>query len=417
MESLRHRCEPLRPRDRHEHHRVSTPLELLFDLTFVIAYGAAAHQLAHALAAGHHAAGIGGFAFAIFAVSWAWINFSWFASAYDNDDWLYRLTTMGQMVGVLILGLGLPAMFRGLEHGVLDNRAMVLGYVIMRVPMVALLARAAKNDPARRRGLHLRIASIVVSQVGWCLLILVRDHLALCVALTAIPLAIEVGTPIVVDRRHGGLPWHAHHIAERYGLVVIIALGEGLVGTMATLAAVVGPGGPGWSMDVALVGLAGTAMTFGMWWIYFVIPSAPLLHAHRDRATGWGHGHMLLFGALIAVGAGLHVAAYAIDDSSKLSVPATILCTAIPLAIYVGCVFGLYGLITRSSDPSHRWMLVGSFAVIAAAVGLAFAGVPLVWALAALALAPWVTVVGYETVGHRHNTALVEAAAAHHDAA
>ena len=92
-------------------------------------------------------------------------------------------------------------------------------------------------------------------------------------------------------------------------------------------------------------------------------------------------------------------------------------CTAIPLAIYVGCVFGLYGLITRSSDPSHRWMLVGSFAVIAAAVGLAFAGVPLVWALAALALAPWVTVVGYETVGHRHNTALVEAAAAHHDAA
>lgn len=405
----------MRGRDPHEHHRVSTPLELLFDLTFVIAYGAAAHQLAHALAAGHHAAGLGGFAFAIFAVSWAWINFSWFASAYDNDDWLYRVTTMGQMVGVLILGLGLPAMFQGLEHGVLDNRAMVLGYVIMRVPMVALLARAAKHDLARRRSLHLRIASIVVSQVGWCLLLLVREHLALCVALTVIPLAIEVGTPIVADRRHGALPWHAHHIAERYGLVVIIALGEGLVGTMATLAAVVGPGGPGWSKDVALVGLAGTAMTFGMWWIYFVVPSAPLLHAHRERANGWGHGHMLLFAALIAVGAGLHVAASAIDHSSQLSVPATILCTAIPLALYVGSVFALHGLITRSSDPSHRWMLIGAFAVIAAAVGLAFAGVPLVWALVVLALAPWVIVVGYETVGHRHNRALLHAAAAHHE--
>ena len=52
--------------------------------------------------------GIVGFCFATFAVSWAWINFSWFASAYDTDDWVYRLTTMVQMVGVLVLALGLP---------------------------------------------------------------------------------------------------------------------------------------------------------------------------------------------------------------------------------------------------------------------------------------------------------------------
>jgi low temperature requirement protein LtrA len=36
------------------------------------------------------------------AISWAWINFSWFASAYDTDDWIYRLTTMLQMVGVIV---------------------------------------------------------------------------------------------------------------------------------------------------------------------------------------------------------------------------------------------------------------------------------------------------------------------------
>ncbi len=52
--------------------------------------------------------GIVGFCFATFAVSWAWINFSWFASAYDTDDWVYRLTTMVQMVGVIVLALGLP---------------------------------------------------------------------------------------------------------------------------------------------------------------------------------------------------------------------------------------------------------------------------------------------------------------------
>ena len=43
-------------RDPHEAHRVATPLELLFDLTFVTAFSLASSQLAHALAEGHYAA-------------------------------------------------------------------------------------------------------------------------------------------------------------------------------------------------------------------------------------------------------------------------------------------------------------------------------------------------------------------------
>ncbi len=87
---------------------MATPLELLFDLTFVIAFGVAASQFAHSLASGHVEAGLISFTFATFSVCWAWINFSWFASAYDTDDWVYRLTTMLQMVGVLVLTLGIP---------------------------------------------------------------------------------------------------------------------------------------------------------------------------------------------------------------------------------------------------------------------------------------------------------------------
>ena len=77
-------------RDPHERHRVATPLELLFDLTFVIAFGVAASEFAHALAAGHVGVGLTAFLFATFATCWAWINFTWFASAYDTDDWIYR---------------------------------------------------------------------------------------------------------------------------------------------------------------------------------------------------------------------------------------------------------------------------------------------------------------------------------------
>ena len=91
----------------HEAHRAATPLELLFDLTFVVAFGIAADELAHYVAEDHVSAGLVGFAFATFSIIWAWINFSWFASAYDTDDWVFRLLTMVQMVGVLILALGI----------------------------------------------------------------------------------------------------------------------------------------------------------------------------------------------------------------------------------------------------------------------------------------------------------------------
>ena len=104
-------------RDPHEPHRAATPLELLYDLTFVVAFGVAGNEAAHYVAEGHWRTGLIGFGFAMFAVIWAWIQNTWFASAYDTDDWIYRLLTMVQMVGVLVLALGLPPMFESIEHG------------------------------------------------------------------------------------------------------------------------------------------------------------------------------------------------------------------------------------------------------------------------------------------------------------
>src|SRR5699024_1525494 len=75
-DSLHHHSRRMGGRDLHEAHRVATPLELLFDLTFVIAFGLAASQLAHALAEGHFGVGLLGFGFGSFAICWAWINFS-----------------------------------------------------------------------------------------------------------------------------------------------------------------------------------------------------------------------------------------------------------------------------------------------------------------------------------------------------
>ena len=80
-----------------------------------------------------------------FAIWWAWVNFTWFASAYDVDDLLYRLFTFVQIVGVLILAAGVESAFTAGNFTI-----MTIGYVVMRVAMVAQWLRAAAGDPAAR---------------------------------------------------------------------------------------------------------------------------------------------------------------------------------------------------------------------------------------------------------------------------
>ncbi len=398
---LQHAVRRMVGRDPAEDGRASTPLELLFDLTFVIAFGTAADQLAHGLAEDHVTDGVVGFLFATFAVSWAWINFSWFASAYDTDDWIFRLTTMVQMVGVMVLALGLPAMFHSLAHGHhVDNKLMVVGYVVMRVPMLFQWLRAGRQDVARRAVCRIMFATVLVAQVGWVLLLLADLTVGWFFPAAIVLILVEVTGPAAGERLAEGTPWHGHHIAERYGLMVIIALGEGLLGTTAALGVLIEDG---WTTEVVVLGLAGTALVFGVWWTYFVIPSGHLLVAHRERSFGWGYGHIPLFGAVVAIGAGLHAAAYYLGDESHLDATGTLLTVAVPLAVYVGCLYALYAALTRTLDPFHIVLIALSVVVLVLPVLLAEAGVDMVWCLAVLALAPWVTVVGYETVGHRHN--------------
>ena len=322
-------------RDPREVHRAATPLELLYDLTFVVAFGAAGNEAAHYFAEGHWRAGSIGLAFAMFAVIWAWIQNTWFASAYDTDDWIYRLLTMVQMIGVLVLALGLPPMFESIDHGEhVDNGVMVLGYVIMRVGLVALWLRVARHDAVRRRCALTYVITLVIAQIGWIGLLVAQTSIGVMFSVAAVLVLIELSGPVIAERRFGvTTPWHPHHIAERYGLLTIITLGEVILGTVAALDAVVRL--EGWTVETALVGLAGVGLAFGMWWMYFVIPSADLLDRFRYRAFGWGYGHIPLFAALAATGAGLHVAALFLEHEAHISQLAVVLTTAVPLAIFV----------------------------------------------------------------------------------
>ena len=125
-------------------------------------------------------------------------------------------------------------------------------------------------------------------------MILVSTSVPLTFAWALVLVVFEMFGPWLAERRMGGTPWHAHHIAERYSLLTIIALGEGVVGTVASLSAVVAA--QGWSVDAVLVAVAGTGLTFGMWWVYFIVPQSQLLQARRELSFRFGYLHLVVFG-------------------------------------------------------------------------------------------------------------------------
>jgi low temperature requirement protein LtrA len=395
---MQRRSKVMGGRDPHEQGRASTPLELLFDLTFVIAFGIAGAQFAHGVSEAHWGAALTGFGFAMFAICWAWINFSWFASAYDTDDWIFRLATMVQMVGVIVLALGLPAMFASIEHGGhIDNSIMVLGYVIMRLALVFQWLRAARQDPLRRSTALTYAVSILVAQAGWIALLIADTSAAVFFICAAVLVFIELLGPIRAEGKTEGTPWHAHHIAERYGLLAIIALGEGVVGTVASVSAFVEESG--WSLDSITLCLAGTGLTFAMWWIYFLLPSAPILHKYRNRGYVWGYGHVILYGAIAATGAGLHVVGNLIAGEAKIGGTQAVASVAVAVGLYILSVFLLHWHLVRRQRVIHLAVMLAGFAVLALAVLIASAGYSITLSLLTIMMSPVLVVLGFEILG------------------
>lgn len=396
-----HRLVRMSGRDPDEAHRAATPLELLFDLTFVVAFGAASAELAHALSEGHVGAGIAGFALVGFAVGWAWVNYSWFASAYDTDDWVMRLATLVQMVGVLILTFGIPNVFASIDSGArLDTGLMVAGYVVMRAALAPLWLRAAREDPQRRRSALFMAATIALAQVAWVVAAVFVVDPAAIVVVAVLLIAFELAGPVITERRLDPIPWHPHHLAERFGLLAIIALGEVIFGTVTTISAVVQD--QGWSFGAGLVAFAGSALAFALWWVYFMIPAGEVLSRHRERVLFWAYGHIALFASIAAVGAGLHVLANQIEGTAHLGPVGAAVAIALPVLLLSVAIFVIYSVLLRSFDGFHVPLFAVSVLALIAAVAAAALGFSLTVTLLLVLASPTIVILGYEWIGHRH---------------
>ena len=318
-------------RDSDEAHRTSSPLELLFDLTFVVAISQVADELGKEIAAGHAVAGIIPFVMVFFAIWWAWLNFTWFASAYDSDDVPYRLLVLLQMGGVLVLAAGVPAAF---EHQ--NFFGITLGYCIMRIGLVVQWVRAAVENPDGRVTAVRYAVGVGIIQLLWLSRLLLPTNAAnqwWTVYLAFFVLVILEGFVPYWAERTGMTTWHPHHIAERYGLFTIILLGE----TIAVLALgdskVVTAGdrvGP-----LVAVGISSLVLIFGLWWLYFLQPSGDGLAEHREGSFFWGYGHYFVFAGLASLGAGLEVVVRSAGGHSAVPPETAAWSVAIPVALYL----------------------------------------------------------------------------------
>lgn len=340
-----------------EPHRVSSQLELLFDLTFVVAVAAATDQFAHTIAEGHAGDGVIPFLQVFFAIWWAWMNFTWFASSYDTDDVAYRLLTMVQMAGVLVLAAGVPA---AADHG--DYLLITIGYLIMRIGLITQWLRAGIEDPARRRTAFRYAIGIGVLQLGWFGRLYLTGTGAVSdtalVVLFVVLAILELCVPLWAERPRS-TTWHPHHIAERYGLFTIILLGEAvLASSNAVRRAVEETVG---SADLILVAACGLVILFALWWLYFLHPAGPRLEERRSRSYRWGYGHYGIFAALAALGAGLEVSVEQTGHDLHLTPTAVSYAVAIPIAAFVGLLWAVHRVI---SEPS-RFHLGSALAGIA----------------------------------------------------
>jgi low temperature requirement protein LtrA len=318
-------------RDSAEHHRVSTPLELFFDLCFVVAVGQAGQELAHAIEQDQLGHGVTAYATVFFAIWWAWMNYSWFATAFDPDDIPFRLATFAQIAGSLVIAAGVP---RAFEHR--DFTVVVIGYVIVRLAFASQWIRVYRDNP-QLRGLAARWGGgVLVVQLLWVLLQFVHASTGYDVAFVAL-VVVELLVPYWAGRA-GTLPFHPHHIAERYGLFTLIVLGETV--SAATVAIQGAMSEQEDVRELVLLALGGLLIVFSVWWIYFAHEVGDLL-GDQTSPYLWGYGHYIVFASAASIGAGAEVVAAWISGSGEISARLAAASVTVPTAVLLLVVWGL----------------------------------------------------------------------------
>jgi low temperature requirement protein LtrA len=271
-----------------------TPLELFFDLVFVLAITQCTALMAHE----HSWAGIAKAMLVLGVLWWAWVGYAWLTSVVDPEEGTVRLAIFGATAALLVAALCVPTAFEG-SAGIFAG-----AYAIVRYGQILLFILASREDA----GLRHSVLGLAVSTTIGCGLI---GAAALCDgalqgALWALALLLDMGGPLLIDTE--GWRLVPHHFAERHGLIVLIALGESVVA--------IGAGAQrGVDGAVAAAAVVGIAVVSALWWLYFdvvalvaarrLVRAAPGGERNRVARDSFSYLHLPMIAGIVLVALGI----------------------------------------------------------------------------------------------------------------
>ena len=360
-----------------------TPLELLFDLTFVFAMTQVTILLADDPTWGGMFRGM----LVLAALWWGWSVYAWLTSAMDVDEGGVRLVMLASMGAMFGVALAVPGAFGD------DALFFGVAYLLVRMLHLVLSAIVVRDDPERQDAL-LRFAPTAI--LGPLLIVFagVLDG-RLRIAIWLVALAIDYLGPVVIGVGRG---WRVapEHFAERYGLIVLIALGESIIAIGL---------GAGLELDTGVIVAAafGTVVVSALWWLYFDVAAifvrrrlmqASGLDLHRLALHAYSYLHLPMVAGIVLFALGLKTTVGDVGEPLDI-VPAVALCGG--AALYL---LGHVAFLFRSTGRIFRRRTVGAV-VLLALIPIAVA-IP---ALAALALVSAVCalVVAYEAIRYREH--------------
>jgi low temperature requirement protein LtrA len=275
--------------EQHLHRKVSW-LELFFDLVFVVIIA----ELSHTLAIDVSWVGAGKYTLLFLPAWWVWIGATYYNERFETEGIENRLFTF-----LLILSVAGLAVFS--HHGLGETSVgFALSYVFARSIVTFLWWRAGYHQPSFRPTAKRFVIGSSISIAFFILSVFVPPPTRFI--LWVIGLFIDINTPIFTVKYQAKLPkFSSSRLPERYGLFMIIVLGEAVVSVVQGLAAK-----EHFNFADAITGILGMTLTFGIWWIYFDFVARRPPKPATGWVFAWGYLHMPLVMSVTATAAGIN---------------------------------------------------------------------------------------------------------------
>lgn len=275
--------------------RHATWTELFYDLVFVVAVAA----LGGRLLANTSWAGFGVFIGFFAPIWWAWASYTFYADRFDTDDFGQRVLAVAQMITIALMA-------GSISGNTADSSvAFAASYVVTRLILVIMYARARKHVPITRQLLTGYLKGFSAEVVIWTISIFTPTPARYW--LWAVGLIVSVATPFAMRKIQSKVPLDVEHLPERFGLFTILVLGESMAATVVAISE------SAWSFELVVNSALAVSIAAGLWWMYFDNMEGSVVRRTGERPkawkpTAWIYAHMPLGASLVIVAVGLEQA-------------------------------------------------------------------------------------------------------------